>query len=208
MALGGGAYAAASSDTKQDKKIANGAAKTYFNNNIGGASVSHANTANSAISATSATNATTASNAANAVNASNAAALGGVPASGYATVAQGAFTAATLSAGYSNFGGGYSPAGYEKDSLGFVHLRGLMNCPAGQVVAFNLPAGFRPALGEVFTAPVGNTAAGTVYVLPDGRVYTDLASASFCSVNIPPFPAAGVAGTSRTPARVSALPGH
>jgi hypothetical protein len=47
MALGGGAYAA-SSDNKTDKKIANSAAKTYFNNHIGGASVSHANTANTA----------------------------------------------------------------------------------------------------------------------------------------------------------------
>jgi hypothetical protein len=57
MALGGGAYAAASSDSKQDKKIAKSAAKAYFNSHIAGASVSHANTASSA------TNATTASSA-------------------------------------------------------------------------------------------------------------------------------------------------
>jgi hypothetical protein len=69
VALGGGAYAATSSDTKSDKKIAKKAAKAYFNGHIAGASVSHANTAGSA------TNATTATNATNATHASSAAAL-------------------------------------------------------------------------------------------------------------------------------------
>jgi hypothetical protein len=63
VALGGGAYAATSSDTKADKKIAKKAAKSYFNGHIGGASVSHANTAGSATSATSATNANNANHA-------------------------------------------------------------------------------------------------------------------------------------------------
>src|SRR5438045_4049464 len=57
--------ATALSDKKSDKKIAKAAAKNYFNNHIGSASVAHANTANSAGSAT------------------NAAQLGGIPASGY-----------------------------------------------------------------------------------------------------------------------------
>jgi hypothetical protein len=51
-AAGGGAYASSTSDTKSDKKIANKAAKTYFNKHIAGASVSHANTAGSATDAT------------------------------------------------------------------------------------------------------------------------------------------------------------
>jgi hypothetical protein len=63
VALGGGAYAATSSDTKSEKKIAKKAAKAYFNANIGGASVSHANTANSATNATNATDATNAASA-------------------------------------------------------------------------------------------------------------------------------------------------
>jgi hypothetical protein len=75
-ALGGGAYAA-TSDTKSDKKIAKKAAKSYFNANIGGASVSHANTAGSATSATNATNATNAANATHAASADNAATVGG-----------------------------------------------------------------------------------------------------------------------------------
>jgi cytochrome bd-type quinol oxidase subunit 2 len=72
MALGGGAYAAASSDSKQDKKIANSAAKAYFNLHIAGASVSDANFAKTAGSATNATNATNAINAINATNATTA----------------------------------------------------------------------------------------------------------------------------------------
>jgi len=63
LALGGGAYAAASSDTKQDKKIANSAAKAYFNHHIAGASVSRANFAKTAATATNATNATNATTA-------------------------------------------------------------------------------------------------------------------------------------------------
>ena len=75
VALGGGAYAATSSDKKTDKKIAKKAAKSYFNGHITGASVSHADTAGSANSASSATNAN---------NATNASKLGGQPASAYA----------------------------------------------------------------------------------------------------------------------------
>jgi hypothetical protein len=71
VALSGGAYAAASSDSKQDKQIANSAAQAYFNHHIAGASVSHASSANTAASAT------------NATNASNASDLGGQPASAY-----------------------------------------------------------------------------------------------------------------------------
>lgn len=63
VALGGGAYAATSSDKKTDKKIAKKAAKSYFKGHIGGASVSHANTANSATNATNATNASNATRA-------------------------------------------------------------------------------------------------------------------------------------------------
>ncbi len=58
MAMSGVSYAA-SKDNKKDKKIANAAAKAYFNSHIGSASV------------------------ANATAATNASQLGGVPASGY-----------------------------------------------------------------------------------------------------------------------------
>ncbi len=69
------AHAAKVSDKKSDKKIANTAAKNYFNNHIAGASVSHANTANTANSANTAASATNATNAGTANNANN---LGGL----------------------------------------------------------------------------------------------------------------------------------
>ncbi|MCP4710447.1 MAG: hypothetical protein GY869_17630 [Planctomycetes bacterium] len=44
-----------------------------------------------------------------------------------------------------NYGSGYNPAQYFKDSMGIVHLRGLVkNVTLGQTV-FTLPAGYRPA---------------------------------------------------------------
>jgi hypothetical protein len=54
------------------------------------------------------------------------------------------FTDATLEE-VTNFGGVFAKAGFAKDQLGFVHLRGTMNCPGGGKIAFHLPAGFRPA---------------------------------------------------------------
>jgi hypothetical protein len=47
-------YAAGGSDKKSDKKVANNAAKSYFNSNIAAASVSHANSASTATTAGSA----------------------------------------------------------------------------------------------------------------------------------------------------------
>lgn len=81
MALGGGAYAAVSSDTKQDKQIANSAVKAYFKSHISGASVSHANiaeTANTAINAINATSATSAISANSATSATTAANVTGI----------------------------------------------------------------------------------------------------------------------------------
>jgi hypothetical protein len=57
MAMGGGAYAAAGSDTKTDKKIANTAATNYFSNHIGTATVAQANNALHANAASTASNA-------------------------------------------------------------------------------------------------------------------------------------------------------
>src|SRR5581483_10866306 len=109
LVLGGTAVAASTAkhgDKKADIKLIKKLAP--------GLSVKHAKTANSA------TNASTASNATE---------LGGQPASGYAATKQPAFIAATLGAGYANLGTGFSTAGYEKDTLGFVHLSGTLTCP-------------------------------------------------------------------------------
>ncbi|MGN7167965.1 hypothetical protein ACTHSJ_19065 [Paenibacillus cellulositrophicus] len=52
--------------------------------------------------------------------------------------------APTLLNGWENFGGLYAPAGYMKDSEGFVHFRGLIRNGAVGQNMFVLPEGYRP----------------------------------------------------------------
>lgn len=72
----------------------------------------------------------------------------------------------TFNNGWTNFGGGWAPAAYAKDALGFVHVRGLIkDGAAGQI--FLLPAGFRPPVDLLFPT-FANTLLGRVDVLSDG----------------------------------------
>lgn len=61
-------------------------------------------------------------------------------------VAQEAWIAPTLVNSFVNFGTPYSTAGYMKDSLGFVHLRGMVKTGASGATIFTLPAGYRPGI--------------------------------------------------------------
>jgi hypothetical protein len=103
--------------------------------------------------------------------ADNANRLGGLPSYNYAVNNQPPFTQATLLPGYRNFGNGYASVSYMKDTLGFVHLHGTMNCQSGTSVAFTLPAGYRPVqwlMTALGTAPPGST--GRTDVAPSGAV--------------------------------------
>jgi hypothetical protein len=100
----------------------------------------------------------------------NASALNGLASSAFASAAQPAFTTAVLGAGYTQFGGGTTP-GFMRDSLGFVHLKGMLDCPSSGT-AFTLPAGFRPAQTFFFPMAVGSSGAGNVQVLPSGVIST------------------------------------
>lgn len=119
----------------------------------------------------------------NAAHATNASELGGQSASAYALASQPGFTDATLISGYTNYGNGFSTAGYMKDTLGFVHLTGSMNCPSGERTAFTLPAGDRPPFNVSFPIEVGGGATGQGAVLTDGSVELGLSSATTCSIN-------------------------
>lgn len=79
------------------------------------------------------------------------------------------FTAPALLNSWANFGGGYNPAGFYKDRMGVVHLRGFIMSGVMQQSAFVLPAGYRPANNEFFAA-VSNFAFGSVFVDPTGAV--------------------------------------
>lgn len=104
-------------------------------------------------------------------SAGNADQLGGLPAAAYAQSAQSGFTLASLTGAFTNFGGTFAPASFMKDTLGFVHLRGLMNCPVGlNQVAFVLPPGFRPAASLFTPLAVGVTGAGNATITAAGSV--------------------------------------
>lgn len=72
------------------------------------------------------------------------------------------FLAPTLLNSWTNFGSGYAPAGFYKDGLGRVHLRGTLNTPTltHPSTIFTLPSGFRPAEHLPFAC----LASGTPYV--------------------------------------------
>ncbi|HZV71135.1 MAG TPA: hypothetical protein VFG10_16390 [Saprospiraceae bacterium] len=59
-----------------------------------------------------------------------------------------------LQAGYTNYGAGYGGAGYYKDKMGIVHLRGVITHPTNTstVTIYTLPAGYRPAAHAIFAA--------------------------------------------------------
>jgi hypothetical protein len=109
--------------------------------------------------------------------ADNANRLGGLPSNKYALNVQPSFIQAALLPGYSNFGSGYATVSFMRDTLGFVHLHGTMNCQSGTSVAFALPAGYRPAewlLTPLGTAPPGSS--GRTDVAPNGNVWITASS--------------------------------
>lgn len=100
--------------------------------------------------------------------------------SGVVSITQEAWAAPTFGTNWSNFDASNQQAGYFKDSLGFVHLRGLVKRSSGSAAVFTLPAGFRPSRTSWFQ--VANNVAGGpyyIYVYSDGTVNFGTFSAAF-----------------------------
>lgn len=55
--------------------------------------------------------------------------------------------APSLENSWTNYGADHETAGYMKDSMGFVHLKGLVKNGTSGVI-FTLPVGYRPANNE------------------------------------------------------------
>lgn len=73
--------------------------------------------------------------------------------------------APTLLNSWANASGG-TPAGYYKDPLGIVHLRGRLNGGANGSNLFNLPVGYRPALttdGDLYGCAAYNGGAAAAF---------------------------------------------
>jgi phage minor structural protein len=77
--------------------------------------------------------------------------------------------APTLLNGWVNYGSGYEAAGYYKDALGFIHLKGLIKSGTMGTAAFNLPSGYRPSYRKMFIVPTSG-GAGRVDIDPSGDV--------------------------------------
>jgi len=85
---------------------------------------------------------------------------------------QDTWTAPTLGASWVNFGSGYTSAGYRKDTLGRIWVRGLIKSgtTTDATVLFTLPSGYRPA-GNILRT-VGSNSGVNAYVVigTDGTI--------------------------------------
>lgn len=93
--------------------------------------------------------------------------------------AQENWIAPTLSGSWVNYGSGFATAGYMKDSMGFVHMKGLIK--SGTSTAFTLPAGYRPVETQNF-ATMANNLFGFAEVRADGAV-TPVGSNAYFSLD-------------------------
>jgi hypothetical protein len=90
-------------------------------------------------------------------------------------VATEAWTAPRLAGAWVNFGGGTVAAGYCRDAVGFVHLRGTVK--SGTSTIFTLPSNYRPA-AIVSIVSIANDAAVKVVILTTGEVQLASGTAS------------------------------
>lgn len=81
-----------------------------------------------------------------------------------------------------NFAAGWQSAGFYKDPLGFVHLRGKIKSGTINTTAFTLPPGHRPVVSEQFPV-ASNGAFGVVDVLSDGTVVPSVGSNVYVSLS-------------------------
>ena len=82
-----------------------------------------------------------------------------------------------------NFGSTFSVAGFFKDGLGFVHLKGTITGTSG-TTAFTLPEGYRPTEDLFLPAAGGGPIAANVEPLKDGQVQPFCAGGGVCNVGL------------------------
>lgn len=95
---------------------------------------------------------------------------------------QEAWKPAVFENGWTNVGGDLNDAGYMRDPLGFIHLRGFISSGTVTQAAFTLPAGYRPENREVhITATSGSF--GHLSVHSDGQVVINAGSNVWYSID-------------------------
>lgn len=94
--------------------------------------------------------------------------------------------APTLLNGWLNYGNGYNNAGYYKDDLGIVHLRGLIKSGTLAQIVFYLPVGYRPLttnmIGSISSNGT-NDIATRLEIRNDGSVYPMVGGSAFFSLD-------------------------
>lgn len=86
-----------------------------------------------------------------------------------------------------NFGAPYQSAGFYKDELGLVHIRGVVKTGAAPPSAvFTLPAGYRPDGDLIFPSWSNNLFAGVI-ITSLGVVTAQNGSNLSFSISVPPF---------------------
>jgi len=95
------------------------------------------------------------------------------------SIAQPAWTAVTFATNWEDYSTStYEECSYFKDSMGFVHLRGLAQCANGTTpgtTIFTLPAGYRPSRQGIYNVrsyDAGGTHSCRLNVNADGTVVT------------------------------------
>jgi hypothetical protein len=75
--------------------------------------------------------------------------------------------------GWDNYSADFNRAGYFKDSMGIVHLKGLVSSGTDRLI-FTLPNGYRPAYTEVhtvYTILTSGTTIGQLHITSSGGVH-------------------------------------
>lgn len=99
-----------------------------------------------------------------------------------------AWTAPTLINSWSNHSVSYASAGYYKDNVDVVHLRGLVKGGSVSSNIFVLPTGYRPSAREVFlvfcgvmmmTGRIDVDSSGIVQFVSGSNDYVSLSGISF-----------------------------
>jgi N-acetylneuraminic acid mutarotase len=95
------------------------------------------------------------------------------------------YIAPTLLNNFTDYNGGFAPAGYYKDKLGIVHLHGLVN-NAGNPNGLNifvLPAGYRPSSGKIIFSAMNNNGVSRIDILTDGSVQVQAGAAGWFALD-------------------------
>lgn len=78
----------------------------------------------------------------------------------------------------------WDTAAFMKDSMGFVHIKGLVKSGITNVVMFTLPAGYRPKLNQLFGVDANDGVHARVDVTSLGEVIPRAAGNTYIGINI------------------------